>query len=775
MERGFRVPRRNIFWFRINEFFPFTVFILFLTLVLFAVNFFNQGISSLIIYGLFIIVSATLYWIQLSRTIEPKSSPTNSLQHKSFFERTGKIYVLLSSKPFLTSIASMTIFALYGLFLARSDRLSDIVRSNFWILFIPIIAWGSRNIYKRTSELFIILLIIGVLGIVVLEPSLFKSSLDYETISDLGFQITSFVLLSGIIHVLIRRMMVERGRSFVTHQVSNELIRHHVSKNFSSPIINGNAEPYLNEIARLISDKLGYERVNILVHDIDHDWIYLKGSHGFPGLDWPVKGWSCDQRKQKSISGHVVKSVKPYLCKDTTSCKYYFEPAEFNCLSELAVPIIVDGTCIGTLDIQSKHKAAFGFADQLLLTRIAESIGNAFIHQDERDKESVEDFLFFKKIVDSFANTNSTSTALKNLGIHLLDFTGADIVHFFPHAVGSVIPIRKPVQIRRDNESSEAPHHLSPSHRLMKLVEKNKHEGNILKPYFQSYAESDSLLLGSKKSKIPIRGKIVSNTGFVQREDIKSVAWLPLGYGDELVGTAFINFKTRQKFTKNEREKMIALSEVIGLGIELRRQTEILAGPLGGYSSLHHSHIQAVYAILESRLSDLIGNGAQEFDKILIDLEEFRRFWTALIIADSPTIEIASISELIAKLKAILRGKYKEISIVNKIQKKAEFVPSKLKQVVYKLVAESFSNALLHGKATKIIISLKLINEGMELKVINSGIQIRPGKLEASKIAEKQHGIVSLLKEAEKWYGAEVDLQPTKNGTLMKAFFPLNI
>src|SRR6202023_2479660 len=148
-----------------------------------------------------------------------------------------------------------------------------------------------------------------------------------------------------------------------------------------------NASLDLDEVlartAALIKRHIDYEIFGVLM--VEGDGAYLKHyfSIGYPrelvdNLRVPIG---------QGITGTAAATGHSVRVSDTSKDDRYIAAIE-NVRSELAVPLILQGKCIGVLDIQSRHPDYFTPDQQNILTllasRLAVAIENARLYQKER-------------------------------------------------------------------------------------------------------------------------------------------------------------------------------------------------------------------------------------------------------------------------------------------------------------------------------------------------------------------------------------------------------
>src|ERR1700759_5001382 len=148
-----------------------------------------------------------------------------------------------------------------------------------------------------------------------------------------------------------------------------------------------NASLDLDEVlarsAALIKRHIDYEIFGVLMFDGDGSHLRHRFSIGYPrdlaaNLRIPLG---------QGITGTAAATGHPVRVGDTHHDRRYIHAVD-DVRSELAVPLMLRGKCIGVLDIQSRHPEYFTREQQNILTllasRLAVAIENARLHQKER-------------------------------------------------------------------------------------------------------------------------------------------------------------------------------------------------------------------------------------------------------------------------------------------------------------------------------------------------------------------------------------------------------
>src|ERR1700682_1448120 len=148
-----------------------------------------------------------------------------------------------------------------------------------------------------------------------------------------------------------------------------------------------NASLDLDEVlartAALIKRHIDYEIFGVLMLEGDGSYLRHRFSIGYPrelaeNLRVPVG---------HGITGTAAATGHPVRVSDTSKDERYINAIE-TVRSELAVPLMLRGKCIGVLDIQSRHPNYFTRDQQNILTllasRLSVAIENARLYQKVR-------------------------------------------------------------------------------------------------------------------------------------------------------------------------------------------------------------------------------------------------------------------------------------------------------------------------------------------------------------------------------------------------------
>lgn len=133
-------------------------------------------------------------------------------------------------------------------------------------------------------------------------------------------------------------------------------------------------------IARLINEKLFFYNVNIFLMDEHEERVVLRAFAGGFGEDLYV-GYSL--KLGEGIVGWVSKNCEPLLVGDVRKEPRRIQGFSFeeNILSELAVPLMLNGRVLGVLHVESVELNAFSSEDIMVLETVADQMALALEKQ----------------------------------------------------------------------------------------------------------------------------------------------------------------------------------------------------------------------------------------------------------------------------------------------------------------------------------------------------------------------------------------------------------
>jgi transcriptional regulator with GAF, ATPase, and Fis domain len=792
-----RVPRRTKFFLLISNNFQYLFVVPTLALILFLDT---KPIISLAL-GITAILAVSAFWTAASMDLGPRAK--DHPHHRTWTRyRSILSYIapMLRGRPawqmsligwLLASI--LILFVISPFIVSRPLDLPLTPRLGFdlfWLAYIPVVIWISYSARDHATEWFTIVWTICAVSYAACFFVYYREEQLFDNLIHLVILLSWFLFLSMIVHYLIRRIANFRGQAALIQAITERLRDdRRYTEAFDARPVQNSPDDSLNNIAEHIGTMLEYDRVFILVRDPQKNELFMKGKYGI-NAPWPETGWSID--KQTSITGWVASSMEEHLCRDTENCSLFFNPDQgYPCKSEATVPIIVDETCVGIIDIESSYKNAFTHSDIRLLWQVANAIGAALSYERHVSKEVDKTHDLLMQASEILSQSTNLDDALKKVAQSLRGIFKADMVVLYKHAVTTCVPLPGLIVDGEVLHPEMLGHPIPRDSRVNELIRLPENY------YISLQADTDAFLLGAENG-----GQVDAvnwNEGrprFVEREKIKSMIFLKLGIGDDLVGSLFLNYRRSMKFPSRMIESLLSIANVLTMGLTLKRQVERLSGPLAGTTPLAHSTAEAAFESVIREFDDLdwkqIGKTAGQqrlLGQVQVyrgKLDELRREWTNLIIVEQMNLRLSSMVDSISHLELKLHSMFPSVTFK---WESLEFLPipaNDFGEVVYKIVAEGVSNALVHAHAQRIETRCKWQDTFIEIEVCNDGIPIEEEL--ANKInnlveepllmdgSEKQTGIISILLDARRWFGAEWIVSATEtSGTVLKVVLPLGM
>lgn len=656
----------------------------------------------------------------------------------------------------------------------------------YWLSYLPVILWISYIKRYKASDLWAPALLVAMC-IYSLGYFFIPSGENFaDKAVRLSVLLSWFFFLSLILHFSLRRVAQLRGHSEVAVEITEKLRSKAGYINaFDIIHISSEKDEHLNEIAGIIGKSLKYDRVFILVRYKDE--LIMKGMYGISDVNWPSKGWSISDSAQPSITGWVARNKMHHLCSDTRSCDLFFNPEQaFHCRSEAAVPILVDDECVGVIDIESNHKKAFHHSDVRILTQIANAIATALSHEREIITERNKAYGTLDQVTTCLVSSPNLDDALHSVLEVLRERFEADLAIIYKHAVATSVPL--PDLIRSGEFKFE---HLlgRPITTKSRLVELANKDEDI---YIQPFAEKDDLLVGPIQTQEGPQ-ELDTQYDFARREGVKSMIYLKLKVGDEMVGSLFLNYRHRKQFSFHEVNSLQSFAKVLALSILLKRQLERAQGPLAGAIPLAHSDTGAAFESINRNFEELKEKiyftlrNSEEIKKPLGEfkqkLDELKLHWSTNVLTEKSSSQDAMVMDSISQLESRLRKLFPSIEFRWNLNEFLRFPSGDLGEAAYKLIAEGVSNALVHGKADYIeircinkmdIFEIVIRNNG-ELMSSDSRAEINELQLKSENMNElrKRTGIIPILLDAKRWFGAswKFNMEENRFTTLKVVFF----
>jgi GAF domain-containing protein len=634
-----------------------------------------------------------------------------------------------------------------------------------WLIYLILLFFASWLIHRRSSDWFIGL---SLASAIAYSFAMLTSDFPHR-FNLIASNSCALVLLGGIVHFLLRLILEDRGRASVAEEVTRKLSRDVAYLvPFEQPLLDGELVSSLNEIAFDIASKLVYDHVYIVLYDNNKRLLYLKGANTSISDSWKKHPWSIDE---KSITAWVTLHKKEHLCSNTNICDFYYGPEGLKCASEATVPILVEGECVGVLDVESPYQRAFDEDDISLLWQVANAMATALAHRRQINREIDKVYQLFEKLAGDLASSETFFKALDLIAEETKISFGADLVTLYPHAIDTHLPLPYLAWAGESCDDKYLRKYLGSNNRVLALLSKR----NPKEPeYYSEFADLDPLLLGPNNGKYTAQeqSKYGRRLRFVKREKIKSTAFLSLGIGNNVVASLFLNYRERAYFDQDYRQRLRGLGSFLSLALVLKRQVERLSGPLAGVAPVSHSKAAAAFEAF--RRAIIRGGNPHRI------VEEFKNDWAGAVLIEAENLRTKSLSEGLSRLRLKVNDFYPEVNYAEDIDPVIGGFPIEFQTMIYGLVSEAVANALFHAEATEIHIRATKDSGQLILMVANNGELMKD--TEVSRLNEladypletysRRSGIRALLIDARNWFGAKWNFECKADKTSLTVMIP---
>jgi GAF domain-containing protein len=309
----------------------------------------------------------------------------------------------------------------------------------------------------------------------------------------------------------------------------------------------------LPQIVGYVCDHLGYEAATLFLVDPERERLTVAAAAGF-GNEAYV-GRTMPLRPRRSIVGWVAARNEPLLANDVTrEPRYFRHAADDPCRAELAVPIRIGGTAVGVLDVQSSRPYAFHEMDvhalQTLAGQIAVALQNARLHEATR------------RSLQRTRALQQVSSAMREL---------LDLPRTLDRAIDAAMEVF---------EADRAGIFLldGPSGRMDCAASRNL-SAAYLRAVRDFYAGRPAPTLLENRGGVYLKdatraGLAPPLTAAARREGFRSVLFLPLAHGDEMLGTFVLYHNRVRRYNEEEIDLAQTFADQAAVAIQHARLFE---------------------------------------------------------------------------------------------------------------------------------------------------------------------------------------------------------
>jgi GAF domain-containing protein/two-component sensor histidine kinase len=548
-------------------------------------------------------------------------------------------------------------------------------------------------------------------------------------------------LLAGTNHYLVRRYFMYERRAELLREVANDL---------SNTL---DVDAALPTLAAMIARRLRYSHLAIWMPrtppspsgrgaEGEGELLELNASYGLSDVKLSAarltEVWRTQKSQFPSPNGRGVRGEG--------------ELSIFK--SSLAVPIRSEGQPVGVLEVLSPRADEFWEFDVEQLTLMADSIGLALARSRhaQREAQNLRDTLW--ETVRRLSDCETAEEMFTVLAAEAHQRLNVDVVLLYQLAPGTGYPL-VPYIIG----STAQPAHPLPATTLAELLIR-------WEPHYAALATDAHYA----QHRVP--------NDFIARENLHTLAFLPLGPRSERAGALFIGYRRAHSFSPLEKLTLEAFASLAAEHINRARATwgkyEAFGGVLFGVHGPLTLSADSLRRLIGSAQETLAaGETAPAAQALAAAQKVVRRLEIAAMLtrlskreSDETSLQedVRRAATKILHLTEPAGGR----AIVN-IPPEADDLPFAVQDAVYCLALEASANASFHGGAQKIEIELEVEPTELTLTVSDNG-----RGFEVNTARPGPNGIFEGLALVQKQFAARGQVHSTPGaGTQVVIIFPM--
>lgn len=564
------------------------------------------------------------------------------------------------------------------------------------------------------------------------------------------------VTLATSNYYLARRHMLLELRTMLLRQVANQLS--------NTP----NMETSFQAIVELIGTRLRHDHLRLWVLDPSGGWLNVRAAWGTPKENWgnlslPLFG---------GIPGSVLRKGAVETWGNVAECTHYESQPPYEWIrSVLAVPIMVGGQAVGVLEAMSRNTAEFWEMDEEQLTLMADSIGIALARSQHvrRESERLRDTLW--RAVSELGECTTIQEMFDTIAREARENFGADLVVLYQLAPGTGYPLTPPLSTGAFQDPTSLHQSALPVDSVVfDLLER-------WEPYYSLDAQNDPILGRGGR---PLDGSTLvspSRKKFIHRENVSSIAVLPLGSRGEKVGALFLHYRDRRDFSPLDKLTLEAFASLVAEQINRERahwrKYEAFGGVMFGVHgplTLSADSLRRLTASARAVLRSDPTTAEAALDQAQNVARKLEMAAMLTRLARRDELEATGLRDELRRAATKLLQFVVEPNcrVLTRIPPEVDDLPIAVLDALYCVAMEAVANAAFHGHAKRIDINIDLEPTAIRLEIADNGIGFEVGQ-----VRHGPNGIFETLELVRTQFAAQgtVDSAPGK-GTRITVVFP---
>lgn len=526
-------------------------------------------------------------------------------------------------------------------------------------------------------------------------------------------------------------------------------------------------QQFLQYTAETVAQELAYEYVNIFKLEPSGEYLECiasvsRGEHGLQG-----ESLTLAIGKESSIIGRVISTCRSYISNDVKKDHYYyFHDAFPDTSAELAAPIFVRERLYGVLDVQVKRRNYFLDQDLKAVEILANHVGWVIDSANHVGYVTWTDNILAQLGTSFFSKTDLEDILqeIANLAHQELK-TDLVVIYIYPPEdstpVGPVYAgnALQPEELGRSHVSSD-----SIVHRVKKAAGKILTCEDLEKINVETHPLFKPSTFHRETNPPP----------FVVREQIHANAIVRLLSDDDCIGALFLNYRRPQAFSQWDRRRFSFFAHLATLAIQ-RTQADsqnsrvqfaelaqsvhdMLIGDSLGLFKLVSSVSKSLESLDEEQYRDFI----DKTETMALRLYNDTRYISGLL-KDEAQEKLTSETE---RLRIVFAQLYAG-NLSTEWYGKVEYIPPAIASTMCAILREACWNAIRHGKAKNIAVTIHASPNLTSMQVIDDGKGFDPFLVKTS------GGLRNIRRRVEKYAGHLTVESAPGTGTRLCVEIPL--
>lgn len=570
-------------------------------------------------------------------------------------------------------------------------------------------------------------------------------------------------ILGAVAITLVYLTVFVSQRLWATERVWNEILRELSLALLSNP----RPEDGYETVPRLIGERMPYPRVYLLWPTDDGQNLTIEQGVGqmsrLKGQTVPVAG---------SLTGAAFRTGKPIAWNDVKHCAYHKPLILTDTRAEIAVPVMHQGTVYAVLDAQDTRTNVFTEGDTRALELVGRMLGSA-IAADLQNKFYDRALRLTNEVAAATSEDVANEEGVFNLFADAAQrMLGADLITYYPLSL-SGRPMLEPYgygQFRRRDQLRSPQDDTAGI--LIPLIA-------AWQPEFAADVRQNSALVGAHEP---------DAERFIDREEVVSACFIPVGTRHERLGALFLNFRRPQAFDAMFRFTALAIGQWFANLMSQSRYRHAFRRGFGRpefdlhnivgryeFSFRSRSAHSLATALLRAGHTDCDDPDACPLLYLVDKVDGLLHELSLTEAAVPPDFWEKSLREQLDAYASALQPVHHHLpQVTREIAPEIEYENPLLKMALFRIITEAINNALVRAEADRVTVDVRRAPLSIDICIENNGLPLPPDARQKG----SAYGIFHLLNQAERELGARdnalVPLPAGARFTLKIPVLPVN-